>query len=217
MKKSTCLALTMLVASAAFAEAQQPFDLAVSTDLASNTEFADTPTVNSNYDSQALPPTSAQLSFPSLASDEPSQQAPAPKSEKSFFAAPILTVGFSLSIVLGLFAGLIWLARRYGGATQSTGSIPSEVMETLGSTMLDARTRVSLLRCGTKVLVVAQTATGIHSLGEIDDPTEVNAMVSACNGKSSFSEALAAKQPRGSQQAKPTSAAKRSHRLFATA
>ena len=198
MRSAICLAIALLIPTVT--DAQQTY----STPVASPSYVTD----------QTQASTSSDL-FPSLARDVPAASATSP--DKSFFAAPVLTVGFSLTIVLGLFAGLIWLSRRYGNVGATAGAVPGDVMESLGSTMLDARTRVNLLRCGSKILIVAQTATGVHPLGELDDPSEVNAILSACKGESSFADALEASQKPAARQARTTSAGKRSHRLFATA
>ena len=56
-------------------------------------------------------------------------------------ATPTITVASALAVVLGLFAALVWGSRRFGGGTIQKGSLPKEVMQPLGSTALDARTR----------------------------------------------------------------------------
>lgn len=112
----------------------------------------------------------------------------------------IVTVASSLAVVLGLFAGLMWLTRRFGSSAMNAGTIPQDVMRPLGSTSIDARTRVMLLRCGNRILVVGQTQTGIHPLSEITDAEEVQSLTAACSGdsKRAFSSTL---QSIGGEQA----------------
>ncbi len=135
-------------------------------------------------------------SFPSLrpraggAANDGEGQGTDKKSSK--IAAPTITVISSLAIVLGLFAALVWGSRRFGNGSQVKGSIPKEVLQTLGSTALDPRTRVTMLRCGNRILIVAQTGSGVHSLGEIVQPEEVRRLTAAClgNSKEDFAETL---------------------------
>ena len=60
------------------------------------------------------------------------------------FASPVITVVSSLVVVLGLFATLIWLTRRFGGGAVRAGAMPSDVIQNLGST---AWTRKHASRC----------------------------------------------------------------------
>lgn len=139
----------------------------------------------------------SESGFPALVHPTATDQAAAEKSasaSKSF--GPLVTTGCALAVVLGLFAGLVWLTRRYGNGSMTQTGIPSEVMKSLGSTPIDARTRVTLLRCGNRIIVMAQTATGVHPLSEITDPVEVQRLTAMCNGESvsqvepTFAEAL---------------------------
>ena len=126
-------------------------------------------------------------SFPSLsprADNLGSSHASEGESGKSKIAGPAVTVTSSLAVVLGLFAGLVWLTRKYGTRSMSQGAVPKEVLQSLGSTPIDARTRITMLRCGDRILVMAQTATGVHPLTEITDPDEVRRLAAACLGDS---------------------------------
>jgi flagellar biogenesis protein FliO len=114
-----------------------------------------------------------------------------------------------------MFAGLVFLTRKFGGATIRSGSLPNGMLQTLGSTAIDARTRVTMLRCGSRIVVAAQTANGIHPLCEITDPREVHELTVACNGgaPTSFGDTLKMAQ----QEQAGSEPAKRHSRLFATA
>ena len=130
-------------------------------------------------------------------------------------AMPMVSVVSSLTIVLGLFGGLVFLARKFGHGNVTAGSLPNDVLQSLGSTAVDARTRVTMFRCGRRIIVAAQTAGGIHPLCEITDPQEVHELTAVCTGQSqaSFAETLKAAQQRESAPPQPT----RRRSLFATA
>ncbi len=149
--------------------------------------------------------------FPLLESNDQNAGA---KQEPAGFATPLVTVVSSLAIVLGLFAGLVWLTRKFGGNAARVGSVPNEVLQPLGSTAIDARTRVMMLRCGSRIVVAAQTASGIQPLCEITDPREVHELTVACTGQSqtSFAETLKA-----AEQKQAHTPGRRAGRLFATA
>jgi flagellar biogenesis protein FliO len=107
-------------------------------------------------------------------------------------ATPTITVASSLAVVLGLFAALVWGSRRFGGGTIQKGSLPKEIVQPLGSTAIDARTRLTMLRCGNRILVLAQSSGTARTLCEITDPEEVRQLTAACVGTSGkdFSSAL---------------------------
>lgn len=96
----------------------------------------------------------------------------------------LITVGSSLAVVLGLFVGLIWLTRRLGGRAGHGGAIPSDVLQPLGSTPLDGRTRLTMFRCGHRIVVIAQGPTGVQPITEITAPDEVRDLTAACLGSS---------------------------------
>ncbi len=106
------------------------------------------------------------------------------ESKGSQFAIPAVTVTSSLAVVLGLFAAMVWLTRKYGSRSIAPGAIPREVMESLGTTAIDPRTRVTMLRCGGRIIVIAQTATEVRPLAEITDSEEVRRLTAACLGDS---------------------------------
>ena len=143
---------------------------------------------------------------------------------KHELAGSAITMISSLVVVLGLFGGLVWMTRKFGSRGMSQGAIPREVLQSLGSVPLDARTRITMVRCGDRILVMAQTATGVHPLAEITDRDEVRELSAACLGdaRQAFASALKSiehekAQPGyvGSQKVSPTS--RGSRRLFASA
>lgn len=131
-------------------------------------------------------------SFPKLLVSKNNEGQPATPSEsKNQFAAPLVTVTSSLAVVLGLFAALVWVSRKYGSKTLG-GAIPNEVIQTLGTTPIDPRTRITMIRLGGRILVVAQTASGITPISEITDPEEVRNLTAHCVGdsKAKFTDTL---------------------------
>tara|TARA_R110002049_G_scaffold2750_8_gene22198 strand:+ start:128948 stop:129754 length:807 start_codon:yes stop_codon:yes gene_type:complete len=169
-------------------------------------------------------------SIPSLAdrrqtADDDSRAIESPKSK---LAGPAVTVTSSLAVVLGLFALMIWLTRRFGSRTLGQTSLPNEVLQSLGTATLDARTKVNLLRCGGRVIVVAQTPTGVYPISEFTSPEEVRQLIASCQStsKQSFAQTLQAFEkeaaPRGfvgHETPPPQDGADRRKRgrLFATA
>jgi len=92
--------------------------------------------------------------------------------------SPLITVSGSLGVVLGLFLLVAWMMQRAvpGGSVL----LPKEVVEVLGRATLAGRGQVHLLRCGSKLLLVCVSPTGIETLTEITDPDEVNRLAGLC-------------------------------------
>jgi flagellar biogenesis protein FliO len=90
----------------------------------------------------------------------------------------IFTVFGSLIIVLGIFVGIAWLLRR--GMPAGSGRLPSGVVEVLGNAPLAARRQMHVLRFGDKILLVCVSQTGVDTLSEIEDATEVERLTNLC-------------------------------------
>ncbi|HBV62540.1 MAG TPA: hypothetical protein DEF45_05910 [Rhodopirellula sp.] len=168
---------------------------------------------------------SAARAFPSLMpSTDPNDGSNSESKSESGSTSPLITVSSSLAVVLGLFAALIWATRKFGSRGAGNRNIPKEIFQTLGSTSIDPRTQVSLLRCGQRILIIARTNNGVHPLGEITDKDEVSHLIATCTGdsKQEFHNALASieSEPAGSgyigSQAN-TAAVRPRGRLFASA
>jgi flagellar protein FliO/FliZ len=84
----------------------------------------------------------------------------------------------SLAVVLGLFFVVAWLMRR--SMPQSARRLPGEVVETLGRVPLAGRQQMHLLRFGNKLLLVCVSPTGVDTLGEITDPSEIDRVAALC-------------------------------------
>jgi flagellar biogenesis protein FliO len=148
----------------------------------------------------ATPPSAVIVSpgkqnFPSFAANAKQDDAAAEPQEAGVnqLAIPAVTVTSSLAVVLGLFAAMVWLTRKYGSRSIAPGAIPREVLESLGTTAIDARTRITMLRCGGKILVLAQTPTEVRAISEITDPEEVRHLTATCLGNSKREFAVALK------------------------
>lgn len=90
----------------------------------------------------------------------------------------MITVGGSLTIVLGLFFVVAWAMRK--AAPRGSLLLPKEVFDILGRAPLGARQQVQLLRCGNKLLLVSITPNGTETLTEVTDPLEVDRIAGIC-------------------------------------
>jgi flagellar protein FliO/FliZ len=126
-------------------------------------------------------------------------ESPATPSRTS--AVPLVTIGSSLALVLGLFAALVWVSKKTGAGSGHGGVVPDEALKLLGQKSLGAAGSIALVRCGRSVLVVGISAAGMHSLAEITDEEEVRNLEATCLGESaaSFQAALGEmqKEPAG--------------------
>ena len=104
----------------------------------------------------------------------------------------LVTVGGSLTAVLGLFFLVVWMLRR--ASPRGPGTLPPEAFETLGRAALASHQQVHLLRCGNKLLLVSVTATGAETLTEISDPAEVERLVGLCRQSRSGGRAATFRQ-----------------------
>lgn len=167
---------------------------------------------------------SAAPAFPSLMSHSgPDDESSTKRKPNAASSSPLITVSSSLAVVLGLFAALIWGTRKFGARGGGNNLIPKEVFQTLGSTSIDPRTQVSLLRCGQRILIIARTNHGVQPLGEITDKDEVSHLIATCTGdsKQEFHRTLASLESEPTEsgyigkQPEPPSARSRG-RLFAS-
>lgn len=89
------------------------------------------------------------------------------------------TVTGSLLVVLGMIvAGGYFLSRK---GIRLPGMLPADVVQILGKRYLDARSSLQLVRCGSKILVLANSSQhGLRTLSEITDPHEVELLTEQC-------------------------------------
>ncbi len=98
----------------------------------------------------------------------------------------------SLTLVLGLFLGLVWLMRR--GMPKGTRLVSNEVVEVLGRAPLAARQQMHVIRFGNRILLVAVSPTGAETLAEINEPAEVDRLAGICQQAHTHSATNAFKQ-----------------------
>ncbi|MCS7467069.1 flagellar biosynthetic protein FliO [Stieleria sp. ICT_E10.1] len=99
-------------------------------------------------------------------------------------AGPVVTTVSSLLVVLAVFGGLVWISRRYGSSRTLAGALPEDVLRNLGSAAIDAKTRVTFLKVGARILVIGQTPSGDpQTLSEITEPDEVARLTNRCLGR----------------------------------
>ncbi|QEG02016.1 Flagellar biosynthesis protein, FliO [Stieleria maiorica] len=99
-------------------------------------------------------------------------------------AGPVVTTVSSLLVVLAVFGGLVWISRRFGSSRTFQGALPEDVLRNLGGAAIDAKTRVTFLKVGARILVIGQTTAGDpQTLSEITDPEEVERLTNRCLGR----------------------------------
>ena len=101
--------------------------------------------------------------------------------DKSPRRNPLVTVLSALSIVLGLYLGFVWLARRGQNTGGNDEELPAQVANVLGSFSLSPQQDVHVIRFGSKLLAVVLTPEGCQPIGEIDDPEEVEYLTKVCH------------------------------------
>lgn len=102
-------------------------------------------------------------------------------------AIPLVTITSSLALVLGLFAASVWVARKAQRSQRISRPIPDEVLRVLGQKHLGSLGTISIVRCGRTVMIVSQSASGLHSLATITDEAEVRHLEAVCLGESASS------------------------------
>lgn len=154
--------------------------------LVSNTRIAPNPVEQAPFaGEQTRPADQAAIPLP-----PPGDRGETDQAAKKDVRGPIFTVTSSLAIVLGLFCGFVWLSRK---TNHGRGSILSnDVFTVLGTSAIDVRNKATLVKCGNRVLLLAMTPTGVSTLAEYTDPSEVNDLLASTGGsaKAAFSEAL---------------------------
>ncbi|MFN7289420.1 MAG: FliO/MopB family protein [Pirellula sp.] len=96
--------------------------------------------------------------------------------------ATLFSVGFSLCIVVCLFLGVAWVAKKSMPAGSSR--LPNEVVEVLGRSTIAPRQQVYVLRFGRKLLLVSQQPGQTQTLSEITDEEEVIRLAGICEANS---------------------------------
>jgi flagellar biogenesis protein FliO len=108
----------------------------------------------------------------------------------------------SLGIVIGCYLGFMFLLRLWN--PQAAGALPREVVEVLGTSPLNSKQNLQLVRLGSKLLLLIHGPEGTHSIGEISNPNEVEHLAQICSQRRGrkgptafrkFSEAVSSREP----------------------
>lgn len=145
-----------------------------------------------------------------------------PESSRSKMMAPLVTVASSLAIVLALFSALVWTGRKFGGRASGSKPLPATALTPLGHVMLDPRTKLLLVKCGRRILVLSQTASGITPITEVTHPDEVRELIASCSAEAreAFQRTVREvelEHSRDLTDTPPPPTARQAGRLFATA
>jgi len=116
-----------------------------------------------------------------------SAELPVGTTARRSMTTPLITIASSLALVLGLFAALVWVSRKAQNGRGIARPIPDEVLRVLGQKQLGSLGTLSIVRCGRTVMIVSQSASGLHSLATITDEAEVRHLEAVCLGESAAS------------------------------
>lgn len=101
-----------------------------------------------------------------------------------FATGPMVRTGSALLIVLSVFIGLIYGYRKLGSKGVVPGRLPTDLVQHLGSTVVDQGMRVSFLQLADRIVVLGQRANGDPvTLTEITDPVKIQQVVNRCMGR----------------------------------
>jgi flagellar biogenesis protein FliO len=84
----------------------------------------------------------------------------------------------ALGLVLGLFFGALWVARRGGWKPQPVTE--SSLFQALGEFPLASRRKATIVKFGQRLLVLAESPRGIEKITEVTDPVEVERVMAMC-------------------------------------
>lgn len=101
-----------------------------------------------------------------------------PENQSSGFGSILIALGFVIVLMLGV-AKVV--QRRNPFAV--TG-VPQEAIDVLGRRTVDPRNSIYIVRVGPKILLLGNSANGLATLSEIDDPIEVAALANQCRAAS---------------------------------
>jgi flagellar biogenesis protein FliO len=111
------------------------------------------------------------------ATDHAVRRKPGPE-KRGAATASWTTVAGSLTVVLVLVIGLAKLFRQRG--MLAPVSLPREAVHVLGRKPIDYRNTIHLVRCGSRLLVLGTSQTGLTTLAEITDPAEIELLEEVC-------------------------------------
>ncbi len=124
----------------------------------------------------------------------------------------LVTIGTSLTLVLGLFLLVAWVLRR--ATPGQVASLPKGAVEVLGRAPLAGRQQLHLLRCGNKLLLVSVMPGGVECLTEITEPAEVDRLCGLCQTTRPDSVTAAFRNVLHQMSKEPVRAARRERSLL---
>ncbi len=101
-----------------------------------------------------------------------------PENQSGGFGSILIALGFVIVLMLGV-AKVV--QRRNPFAV--TG-VPREAIDVLGRRTVDPRNSIYIVRVGPKILLLGNSANGLTTLSEIEDPIEVAALANQCRAAS---------------------------------
>ncbi len=111
-------------------------------------------------------------------SAEPGEKRGASDMLDGFATNQLKSLGSALAVVLGLMLVCVWIMKR--AAPKGVQLAPSDVARVIGRVPLAAKQQAQLIYLGNKILLISVTPAGSETLGEIDDPSEVQRIVALC-------------------------------------
>lgn len=89
------------------------------------------------------------------------------------------SAAWSLLVVVGLIVATARWLKSHGPA--AIKGLPSDVLHVLGRQVIDQRTSILLVRCGSRLLLLSSSPNGLQALTEITDPVEIDCLTGLCN------------------------------------
>ena len=170
--------------------------------------------------SQAAPPETDPLSFDAVevprpitprdaskSKDRPTGEGASQATKRNASTSGWWTTTAGLLTVLGLIVGGARLFKKHLPGT--TRYLPPEAVQVLGKRPLDYKQMVYLLRCGSKILIVGSSPQGMVTLGEINEPVEVDFLAGLCktgdeqSGGQTFAQLFRQFQPQPAPEPAP--------------
>lgn len=89
------------------------------------------------------------------------------------------TTLLSLTVVIALILSCAYALRKQ--IPLASKILPTEVIEVLGKRYIDPRNSIHLIRCGSRILIVAHSPQhGMQPLSEITDPVQIDELAGRC-------------------------------------
>jgi flagellar biogenesis protein FliO len=155
---------------------------ALANEVAQRSTTTSSPTIEAPTRKPLVRPTNPAARSPELDAASallpPPQAAPSQPKKRSVAQRHPRWYAERLGVVLAIFAALVFAHRVLAGSRQFT--LPAGAIEVCGKVPFDAKRSLHLVRVGSRLLVLLESAQGIQRLAEITDPQEVQRLL--CDG-----------------------------------